>query len=431
MTQDEQGNVVPDAADAGRRRGARQSGLSRKDRSGGSGKRRAATPGRTVAKTIGAALLTLALATGVAVSMVYNHWNSLIDTQDVSGQLHNRPDKKVTGPQEPLNILVMGSDTRQGAGNNIDGMTAIGQRSDTTILIHLSADRKFAYGISIPRDTLVDRPTCYKEDGTEIPPASDVMWNDAFSVGGPACTIQQFEQVSGIRVDNYVVVDFNGFKDMVDALDGVEVCIPEEIDDPEHNITLEPGTREIKGDEALSYVRVRYTVGDGTDPNRIRRQQAFMASMINKAVSAGMLARPDRIVSFMNALTGALQTDFKSIGEIAGVAKTFRGIGLDQIKFVTTPWVYSTTQEGRVEWTPEVKKLWRLVINDEELTPEFAEQSISAADNPEGGSDTTSSDTATDPSSTATDGTTGGKKGGGDTQQGLSSDAREAAGLCT
>ena len=411
------------------RRRVRKVATSRADR-GVAGKRRAPTPGRTVAKTIGATLLALAMATGVSVVLIYNHWNGNLLVKSVENQLHDRPDKKVTdGPQEPLNILVMGSDTRQCDGCNIDGMTEIGARSDTTILIHLSADRQFAYGISIPRDTLVDRPTCYDEDGKEIPGAQDVMWNEAYSVGGPACTIQQFEQVSGIRVDNYVVVDFAGFKDMVDALDGVEVCIPEEIYDPEHNITLEPGTREIKGDEALSYVRVRYTVGDGTDPNRIRRQQAFMASMINKAVSAGMLARPDRIVGFMNALTGSLQTDFHDIADIASVAKTFRGIGLDQIKFVTTPWVYSTSQEGRVEWTPEVNKLWKLVINDEPLTPEFVEDSISAADDP-GGSETPTDTGSTDGSTEGAG--SGGKKGSkGQTDQGLSDEARANAGLCT
>ncbi|GAA3813718.1 LCP family protein [Nocardioides panacisoli] len=424
MTEDEQDDAVTGdpSSDPGRRRSARKAGRSRSEAEAeAAGKRRAPTPGRTVARTIGATLLALALATGVSVVMVYNHWNGNLNVVGLEKQLHDRPEKKESGP---INILVMGSDTRQCDGCNIDGMTHIGARSDTTILIHLSADRKFAYGISIPRDTLVDRPACYKEDGTKIPPAKDIIWNDAYSVGGPACTLEQFEQNTGIRVDNYVVIDFAGFKDMVDALDGVEVCIPQEIYDPEHQITLQPGTREIKGDEALSYVRVRYTVGDGTDPNRIRRQQAFMASMINKAISAGMLARPDRIVGFMNALTGSLQTDFKNIAQIADVAKNFRGIGLGQIKFVTTPWVYSQSQPGRVEWTPEVKKLWNLVINDEPLTPEFSDQSISAADNPDGS--TAPSSGSTSPSAGTTD---GGKKGGSD--GGLSTDAREAAGLCT
>ena len=127
----------------------------------------------------------------------------------------------------------MGSDTRDCDGCNIDNLTGIGQRSDTTILLHLSADRTRAYGISIPRDSMVDRPDLQdRRRRRRSPAAPHVMWNEAFSVGGPACTIQQFEQLTGVRLDHFVVVDFDGFKDMVDAIGGVEVCIPEDIVDP-------------------------------------------------------------------------------------------------------------------------------------------------------------------------------------------------------
>ena len=212
---------------------------------------------------------------------------------------------------------------------------------------------------------------------------------------------------------------------MVNALDGVEVCIPEDIDDPEHGITLEAGTREIRDDEALSYVRVR-AVGDGTDPNRIRRQQAFMAAMINKAISAGMLVRPDRMLSFLNAITGSIQTDYNNIAELADLGRSFQGIGLDNIKFVTTPWVYSTAQVGRVEWTDDVDDLWQLVIDDKPLSQQFAEESISAADDPEGSSaPPDEAGESDDPTDSSTD---GGKK---DKDEGLSDDARENAGLCT
>ena len=383
----------------------------------------------TVAKVITTTLVVLGLGTATSVVLAYNHWNGNLDVQDLSAQLgDDRPEKQeVEGPSEPLNILVMGSDSRDCEGCNIDGLTGDGERSDTTIMLHLSADRNRAYGISVPRDTLVDRPTCYEEDGSEIPGERNAIWNEAFSLGGPACTIQQFEQLSGVRIDNYLVVDFQGFKDMVNALDGVEVCIPEDIYDPEHDITLEAGTREIKDDEALSYVRVRYTVGDGTDPNRIRRQQAFMAAMINKAISAGMLVRPDRMLSFLNAVTDSIQTDYENVAELADLGASFQGIGLDNIRFVTTPWVYSTAQEGRVEWTPEVEDLWQLVLDDSPLSQEFAEQSISAADDPDGSSappgEAGETDQPTDSSTTS--------GGGRKSDDGLSDDARESAGLCT
>ncbi|UMG93733.1 LCP family protein [Nocardioides sp. TF02-7] len=391
---------------------------------------------------ITATLLALGTGTAGATVLVYNNWSGNLDSKDLSSQLKDRPEnEEVAGPQEPLDILVMGSDTREGAGNNIDGLVGDGERSDTTILLHLSADRQDAYGISIPRDTLVDRPTCYEEDGvTEIPGAENAMWNEAFSLGGPACTIQQFEQLTDIRVDNYLVIDFQGFRDMVNALGGVEVCIPEEIDDDKANIHLEAGTRELKGDEALGYVRVR-NVGDGTDPNRIRRQQAFMAAMINKAVSAGMLTRLDRLVGFVNAVTDSITTDYEDPQDLVSLGRSFQGVGLDNVRFVTTPWQYSTIDPNRVEWLPEVGKLWRLVRKDRPLTEQFTDESISAAERPDGSepprgeaSDPSGTDDPNgtdDPSATdGTDGTDGSDTGTDDTDDGLSDEARERAGLC-
>ena len=168
-------------------------------------------------------------------------------------------------------------------------------------------------------------------------------------------------------------------------------------------------------------------VGDGTDPQRIRRQQAFMAAMINKAISAGMLVRPDRMVSFLNAVTGSIQTDYENIAELADLGRSFQGIGLDNIKFVTTPWVYSTAQPGRVEWTEEVDDLWSWCASDKQLSEQFAEESISAADDPEGSS------APPDEASASGDPTDSVDRAAarGTSDEGLSDDARESAGLCT
>lgn len=438
MTQDQRTRTMPgESTPPGSR--ARRVATSRAERpkaargARGGGRRKAPQPGKTVFKVILSSLLALGLASGVGVVLLYNNWNGNLDRENLAAQLGtDRPEEVVKGP---LNILVMGDDTRSGEGNNIDGEGGGG--SDTTILFHLSADRKFAYGISIPRDTLVDRPECYKKSGAVIPAQSAAQWNAAYAIGGPACTIRQVEQVSGVRISNYIVVDFSGFKDMVNALGGVEVCIPEDINDEEHGITLKAGTREIKGQQALSYVRVRH-VGDGTDPQRIKRQQAFMASMIGKAVGADTLAQPVKLTKFINATTSSLKTDFKNIAELADIAASFNGIGLDNISFVTTPWVYSTAQPGRVEWTPEVNKLWRLARNDKRLTKSFLGDSISAGENTDGSSSSGStgstgstgtadpSDGASSPTGAATD------PSGGATAdpQGMTDDARARAGLC-
>jgi LCP family protein required for cell wall assembly len=282
----------------------------------------------------------------------------------------------VEGPQEPLNILLLGSDTRAGQSEVLGDTPGL---SDTTILLHLSADRERAYGISIPRDSMVDRPECTTEDGETIPGATNVQWNEAFGLGGPACTIQQFEQITGVFVDHYVVVDFAGFEGMVDAIDGVPVCIPEDIYDPAHGINIPAGTREIEGREALNYVRARYTLGDGSDIGRIKRQQAFIAAMVNKVMSAGTLARFDRLVGFLNAATESLQTDLESVVKIAKVGMGFQNIGMDNIQFVTVPWQYDPADPNRVAWLPSADQLWKKIAEDEPLTRKLTSDAITAA----------------------------------------------------
>src|SRR3954447_10609230 len=170
----------------------------------------------TVGRVLLVTVLVLAMVTGLGTIWLYRHLNNNINVFDPSAQMSNRPGKiAVEGPQEPLNVLVMGSDNRDCDGCNIDNLTGGGARSDTTILLHVSADRSRAYGISIPRDSMVDRPECETEDGEAIPGSDYVMWNEAFGLGGPACTMQQFEQLTGVRLDHFVVVNFEGFKGMV------------------------------------------------------------------------------------------------------------------------------------------------------------------------------------------------------------------------
>jgi LCP family protein required for cell wall assembly len=287
----------------------------------------------------------------------------------------------VEGPKEPLNILVMGSDDRDAPGNNIDNLTGGGKRSDTTILLHLSADRKRAYGISIPRDSLVDRPECLDDELDPIAGATDAMWNEAFMVGGPACAIHQLEELTGVRVDHFIVVDFAGFRGMVDAINGVQVCIPEPgIVDPAHGINIPAGTRKLEGMQALNYVRERYVLGNGSDIGRMKRQQAFVAAMAHQVLSANTLANPVRLLKFLEAATDSLQLD-KGLGSLAKIAKLgveFRGIGLDRIQFITVPWQYAPDDPNRIRWLPEAQRVWDAIIDDRPIPRKYLGDAISA-----------------------------------------------------
>jgi LCP family protein required for cell wall assembly len=359
------------------------------------GKRRGRTRrSHTVAKVLLATLVTLGMVSGLSVAFLYRHLNGNLNYDNVDDRLGtDRPEKvKVEGPKEPLNILVMGDDSRDCEGCGLDQESGGG--SDTTILFHLSADRERAYGISIPRDSMVDRPDCKTDDGETIPGAANVMWNEAFGLGGPACTIQQFEQLTGVRLDHFVVVDFEGFQGMVDAIGGVEVCIPEPIVDPAHGINIEAGTRKIKGKEALNYVRERYVVGNGSDIGRMKRQQAFIASMAHQVVTAGTLARPDHLVGFLDSATKSLTVDdgLENVWKIAKLGIEFKGIGLDNIQFITIPNIPDPADPNRLVWKePEAKQVWQKIARDVPLTKKLSADVISAGNLPGSGSSSGSS----------------------------------------
>jgi LCP family protein required for cell wall assembly len=354
-----------------------------------------------VARAVGYLILTVTLGMGLFVTYTYRTLGEGLTVIDPEKQLRNRPDKAdVAG--EPLNVLIMGSDSRDGAGNNIDGLSGGGQRSDTTMLVHLSGDRKNAYGVSLPRDAMVERPDCVDEDGDTIPgtaPGQLEMWNTAFALGGPVCTVQQTEQLTGVRIDHFVVVDFNGFKDMVDAIDGVEICIPEDVDDETGNIHLDAGTREVDGKEALDYVRVRHGISQNGDIGRMKRQQVFIAAMANKVMSAETLWRPDRLVGFLRAATRSLTLDkgLGTVNKIRNLVTKFQDIGLDDIKFITVPWDFWPEDPNRLIWTDDADALWNKMKFDKPLSRQLSTEAVSAAQRP-GGTEEPAEDPSTGPS---------------------------------
>ena len=338
---------------------------------------------RTVARVVVLTLVAISLVTGVTVAVLYRHYDANLHVVDITPELGtDRPTPQpVTAQKGPVNILVMGSDNRDAPGDHIDNLTGIGQRSDTTILLHLSGDRRRAYGVSVPRDSIVDRPACLGPDGRQIsPPASAVLWNDAFNVGGPGCTARQFEQLTGIRVDHFVVVDFASFEGMVDAIGGVEVCIPQPIVDPHHGIDIPAGTRKLTGRTALDYVRARYTLGDGSDLSREKRQQAFIASMVHQVLSANTLADPLAVTRFLDSATKSLtlDQDLGSLRKLAALGFEFRHIGLDRIQFLTTPVEDYPANIAHVEWTPAAATLWAALRADRQLPSSLLSGAVDA-----------------------------------------------------
>ena len=269
------------------------------------------------------------------------------------------------GDKGELNVLVMGSDTRK--DNAAEGSDTFGlPRSDTTIVLHLAQGRKSAVAVSIPRDSVVDLPTCIRPDGTTIPARPHRMFNEAFN-DGAACTYRTVEQLTGLRIDHYVVVDFKGFKSMVNALGGVTVCLPKRVDDKLALLHLDAGRQVVKGDQALAYVRERHKLGDGSDLGRIGRQQSFLSSMIQKATSTGTLTNPTKLIPFLDAATSSLTTDpgFASLNTMRRFAQSIQALPTQDITFLTVPNEAYVLDDQRVQWKqPEADDVWRAMRED-------------------------------------------------------------------
>lgn len=320
-------------------------------------------------------MLALLAVTGTAGAVVaYYRLNGNIDQVPIDEILGaDRPAKvaEAAADTEATNILLMGSDRRAGD-------VSFGERSDTTILLHLAADRESAVMVSIPRDSIVDIPECRTAEGATVPARPREMFNAAFSEGGPACTVKTVESLTDIRIDNYVVIDFRGFKDMVNALGGVEVCVPEAVDDPKSRLSLEAGRQTVKGQQALAYVRTRYALGNGGDLSRIDRQQAFLGSMVSKVRSTGLLLRPDRLYNFLAAATNSITTDLGSLNSMRKLAQQVRGIDTKDVTFLTVPNEPYPADPNRVQFKPSATSLWTALRFDQPLPGRGAGPSATA-----------------------------------------------------
>ncbi|MEW1660261.1 LCP family protein [Streptomyces sp. NPDC093707] len=273
------------------------------------------------------------------------------------------------GPKNALNILLIGSDNR--AGENGEYGTDTGtQRSDTTILLHLAADRKRATAVSVPRDLMVQVPHCRRADGTEAAPQV-AQFNGAFAVGGAACSIRTMEKLTRIRIDHHVIIDFTGFKHMVDAVHGVRMCLAAPIRDEEAHVSLPAGRQTLDGEAALGYVRARKSLGNGSDTQRMARQQQFLGALVKKVQSNGVLLNPTRLYPVMDAATSSLTTDagLASLRGLYELVRSMRSIPSSHVQFLTVPRTAYRDDPNRDELVqPDADRLFARLRKDRPVT---------------------------------------------------------------
>ncbi|MET7640949.1 LCP family protein [Streptomyces sp. NPDC005438] len=338
------------------------------------GSRRKPRP-RAGARKFGVVALSLLVLAVAGGGWLYIRLHGNIDTFDADGLSRHRPESGAGGQ----NVLVIGSDARTGGNDKLGGGAKddIG-RSDTALLLHVYQDSRHAAAVSFPRDTLVDIPPCKLPKGGWTRTQRQTMFNEAFSVGqsrkgNPACTQNTVEKLTGLRVDHTVVVDFKGFATMTEAVGGVPVCVPKDLYQGDLNPNrgsrgkrvFRRGEQTVAGQRALDYVRIRHGIGDGSDIGRIKRQQAFVGSLLKKVKEDGL--NPTTLLPLANAATKSMTVD-EGLGtprKMVDFAMSLRDVSLESIRFVTIPWRYQGNRVAVVQ--PDADELWKDLRADRPL----------------------------------------------------------------
>lgn len=275
-------------------------------------------------------------------------------------------DESVLGPRpvkqgESVNVLIIGSDER--SGENAQYGRADGARANIMVLAHIPPDRDGATLVSFPRDSYVRMPEC--EPWEDFPGSLEQTGplNHSLNHGGPPCVWRSIEQLTDIHIDHFVKMDMVGFREIVDSVGGVPLCLPEPMADRRAQLDLPAGEQVLNGEDSLAFVRARYEVGEGTDLGRVQRQQMFMGALMQKILSQEVLASPPTTLELLEATTGHLVMDDQlTLDVMTGLAYSLRHLRPEDIGFHTVPWRYSEAHQGRVEWIEdEARELFSAV----------------------------------------------------------------------
>ena len=343
---------------------------------------------RSVRIFTGISISTLAIS---AVSaLAFGTVSASINKIDAFAGIDKRPERVSSA----INYLLGGSDTREGLSKaelkalRVGSVkTAAGKRSDTMLLVHISKARDKAVLVSIPRDSFALIPQHLNKSGKTIP-ATYSKINSAFNWGGAPLLIQTIEEMTELKIDHYIEVNFAGFAKVVDSLGGIEVCTKKDIDDPKSHLVLPAGVHTLNGIDALKYVRTREFDGLG-DIGRMQRQQAFMSSVFKKATSAGVLLNPVTMTNFINSSLSAVTTDegLKN-SDLITLAKQLKSLATSNIRTLTVPLsnlnYYSNGVTASVLWDPVLApELWDRLREDraviDEVTPSPSPSATEAA----------------------------------------------------
>jgi LCP family protein required for cell wall assembly len=244
----------------------------------------------------------------------------------------------------PINILVVGIDTRGGLTHrqevNLHVGNDLGTNTDTMMLVHIPANHESVEVVSLPRDSWVN-----------IPGHGMNKINAAYGIGGPTLMVSTVEQATGLDINDYVEVNFLGFVNVINALGGVNVCLPYAVDDSDSGLDLSAGPHHVDGVTALEFARDRHSFAT-SDLARISDQQQLLSSAFTEATQSGVLANPVRLHEVLASVTASVRVDQGF--NLFELADQLRGLKSSDVSFTTVPIAaidYQTpTGESAVLW---------------------------------------------------------------------------------
>ena len=276
-----------------------------------------------------------------------------------------------------MNVLLVGTDGR-------DKITEAERRqyhlggapchcTDTIMIVHISEDRERASVVSLPRDSYAETPPHVDQTTGEHHGPHPIKLNAAYAEGGPNLTVRTVESMTHVKIDHYLEVDFTSFMKTVDVLGGVQICTAEPLKDSYTGLDLPAGTHNLMGGQALQYVRSRHVDG-ASDLGRMKRQQRFLAALIDQATSSGVLLNPLKFRDVTRAVLGSVRAD-KGFGtdELLDLGRAMRDFSPSSSEFTTVP----IGQMGYVvkgigstlKWDePKAAKLFQALRDDKPLT---------------------------------------------------------------
>lgn len=342
-------------------------------------KRIRSTRATKIIAAVAAALVFLGTGTAWGIkAWVDGKFNWVSSLDEDSSSIMN-----AAGQTGDENFLLVGSDTRAGAAAEEgvgDASSIAGARSDTVMIAHIPANRKRVVVVSFPRDLEIQRPDCERWDSKSgeyaderVPRTDGVKLNTAYQLGGPRCVTKLVQELSGLKINHFVGVDFHGFKNMVDAVGGVEVCSEEPVKDQVLGTILpRPGKTRVSGDTALNFVRARHVVNDPTsDYGRIKRQQRFLSALLRQAMSSQVLLDPGKLTSFVDAFTKATFGENLGVDQMLTLGQSLQGLDAGRVTFITVPTVGESNENGNeVLRKSDNRALFDAIIDDTPLPGE-------------------------------------------------------------